>query len=155
MASLNKVMLIGNVTRDPEVKYTPKGSAVADIGLAVNRTYTRDGGEKVEETTFVDVELWGRLAEIAGEYAKKGRPIFIEGRLRIDSWEDKQSGQKRSRLKVVGEQMQLLGSRSGGPGGGGGDYEGGGDAPPPRPSRPPAASRPAPVEQPDDDDIPF
>src|SRR6478736_7623228 len=122
MASLNKVMLIGNVTRDPEVKYTPKGSAVADVGLAINRSYTNQGGEKVEETTFVDVELWGRLAEIAGEYAKKGRPIFIEGRLRIDSWEDKQSGQKRSRLKVVAEGLQLLGSRQGG--GGEGGYEG-------------------------------
>ena len=92
MASLNKVMLIGNVTRDPEVKFTPKGSAVADLGLAVNRTYTNQAGEKTEEVTYIDVELWGRLAEIAGEYAKKGRSIFIEGRLRLDSWEDKQSG---------------------------------------------------------------
>ena len=80
MASLNKVMLIGNVTRDPEVKFTPKGSAVADLGLAVNRTYTNQAGEKTEEVTYIDVELWGRLAEIAGEYAKKGRSIFIEGR---------------------------------------------------------------------------
>lgn len=154
MASLNKVMLIGNVTRDPEVKFTPKGSAVADVGLAINRTYTNQAGEKVEETTFVDVELWGRLAEIAGEYAKKGRPIFIEGRLRIDSWEDKQSGQKRSRLKVVGESLQLLGSRSGG----GGDYEGGESGPSksyrPAPGRSEPPSRPAPQE-PDDDDIPF
>jgi len=85
MASLNKVMLIGNVTRDPEIKYTPKGSAVADLGLAINRNYTNQAGEKVEEVTYVDVELWGRLAEIAGEYAKKGRPIFIEGRLRRGS----------------------------------------------------------------------
>ena len=114
MASLNKVMLIGNVTRDPEVKFTPKGSAVADLGLAVNRTYTNQAGEKTEEVTYIDVELWGRLAEIAGEYAKKGRSIFIEGRLRLDSWEDKQSGQKRNRLKVVGEVLQLLGSRPGG-----------------------------------------
>lgn len=158
MASLNKVMLIGNVTRDPEVKFTPKGSAVADLGLAINRSYTNQGGEKVEEVTFVDVELWGRLAEIAGEYAKKGRPIFIEGRLRIDSWEDKQSGQKRSRLKVVAEGLQLLGSRQGG--GGGEGYEGEG-APSasaaPRSSAP--ASRPpaskAPPAEPDDDDIPF
>ena len=125
MASLNKVMLIGNVTRDPEIKYTPKGSAVADVGLAINRTYTNQGGEKVEEVTYVDVELWGRLAEIANEYAKKGRSIFVEGRLRIDSWEDKQSGQKRNRLKVVGEGMQLLGSRPGGSSGGGSaDFEG-------------------------------
>jgi len=154
MASVNKVMLIGNVTRDPEVKFTPKGSAVADLGLAINRNYTNQGGEKVEETTFVDVELWGRLAEIAGEYAKKGRSVFIEGRLRMDSWEDKQSGQKRSRLKVVGENLQLLGGGggSGRSGGGGGEYEEQ-DAPPaPRPSRP--APKPA-ASQPDDDDIPF
>lgn len=157
MASLNKVMLIGNVTRDPEIKYTPKGSAVADLGLAINRTYTNQGGEKVEEVTYVDVELWGRLAEIAGEYAKKGRPVFIEGRLRIDSWEDKQSGQKRSKLKVVGEGLQLLGSRTGGGpggggGGGGGDFEG--DAPPPRSAPRPPAQRP-PQADPGDDDIPF
>jgi single-strand DNA-binding protein len=152
MASLNKVMLIGNVTRDPEVKYTPKGSAVADVGLAINRNYTNQNGEKIEEVTYVDVELWGRLAEIAGEYAKKGRPIFVEGRLRIDSWEDKQSGQKRNRLKVVGEGLQLLGSRSGGQGGGtGADFEG--EAPAPRPSRPaPAKSSPS---EAGDDDIPF
>ncbi len=162
MASLNKVMLIGNVTRDPEIKYTPKGSAVADLGLAINRSYTNQSGEKVEEVTYVDVELWGRLAEIAGEYAKKGRPIFIEGRLRIDSWEDKQSGQKRSRLKVVGEGLQLLGSGggsgggggrpAGGSGGGGGSFEG--DEPPARPTaqRPP---RQQPPPQAEDDDIPF
>ena len=135
MASLNKVMLIGNVTRDPEVKYTPKGSAVADVGLAINRSYTNQSGEKVEEVTYVDVELWGRLAEIAGEYAKKGRPIFVEGRLRIDSWEDKQSGQKRNRLKVVGEGLQLLGSRSGGQGGAAGaDFEGEAPASRPKPA---------------------
>ena len=152
MASLNKVMLIGNVTRDPEVKYTPKGSAVADLGLAINRNYTNQSGEKVEEVTYVDVELWGRLAEIAGEYAKKGRPIFIEGRLRIDSWEDKQSGQKRNRLKVVGEGLQLLGSRPGGQSGGAaGGPEG--EAPLARPSRP-APAKPSQPE-PADDDIPF
>ena len=125
MANVNKVILIGNVTRDPEVKFTPKGSAVADVGLAINRNYTLDNGEKREETIFVDVELWGRLAEIAGEYAKKGRPIYIEGRLRMDTWEDKASGQKRSRMKVVGENLQLLGSRpSSGGGSGGGEEEG-------------------------------
>jgi single-strand DNA-binding protein len=150
MASLNKVMLIGNVTRDPEVKFTPKGSAVADLGLAVNRTYTNQTGEKTEEVTFIDVELWGRLAEIAGEYAKKGRSVFIEGRLRLDSWEDKQSGQKRNRLKVVGEVLQLLGSR---PGGGpvGGDEES--EAPGAKPARP-APARSA-SSEPADDDIPF
>ena len=156
MANVNKVILIGNVTRDPEVKFTSKGSAVTDIGLAINRNYTLDNGEKREETTFVDVELWGRLAEIAGEYAKKGRPIYVEGRLRMDTWEDKASGQKRSRMKVVGENLQLLGGRTEGgggrPAGGGGDHESH-EAPAPRRSAPPA-SRPAPSSEPDDD-IPF
>ena len=138
MANVNKVILIGNVTRDPEVKFTPKGSAVADLGLAINRNYTLDNGEKREETTFVDVELWGRLAEIAGEYAKKGRPIYIEGRLRMDTWEDKASGQKRSRMKVVGENLQLLGGRPSG-GGTGPDEEGSGH----QESRPQRTSRPA------------
>jgi len=114
MASFNKVILLGNLTRDPEVRYTPKGSAVCDLGLAVNRNYTLDNGEKREEVTFVDVVLWARLAEIAGEYLKKGRPVFIEGRLQLDTWDDKQSGQKRSKLRVIGETMQLLGSRPGG-----------------------------------------
>lgn len=123
MANLNKVMLIGNVTRDPEIKYTPKGSAVTDLGIAVNRVYTPEGGEKREETTFVDVTLWGRQAEIAGEYCKKGRSIYIEGRLQLDSWEDKASGQKRSKLRVVGENFQLLGPRPGGGGGHSGGEE--------------------------------
>ena len=116
MASVNKVILIGNCTRDPEVRYTPKGTAVADIGMAMNRYFSSDGGEKREETTFVDVTLWGRQAEVAGEYLKKGRPVYIEGRLQLDSWEDKNTGEKRNKLKVVGEQMQLLGSREGGGG---------------------------------------
>lgn len=155
MPNLNKVMLIGNLTRDPEVKYTPKGTAVAEVGLAINRVYTPEGGERREETTFVDITFWGRQAEIVGQYVKKGNPLYVEGRLQLDTWDDKQSGQKRSKLRVVGEQLQLLGARGGGGGqGGGGDYEGG-DAPAPRPQRPPAAARPAPVEQPDDDDIPF
>lgn len=145
MASFNKVMLLGNLTRDPEVKYTPKGSAVTDIGLAVNRTYTTDGGEKREETTFVDVTMWGRQAEIAGEYLKKGRPLFVEGRLQLDTWDDKQTGQKRSKLRVVCENFQMLGSRDGGgEGGGGGGRSSGGK---------PAKS--APVDEPSDDDIPF
>src|SRR6185503_14383785 len=128
MANLNKVMLIGNLTRDPEIKYTPKGTAIADIGLAVNRNYTTESGEKREEVTFIDVTLWGRVAEIVGEYCKKGRPLFVEGRLQLDTWEDKQSGQKRSKLKVVGENIQLLGSREGGGGGGGGGESGEGRA---------------------------
>lgn len=128
MANLNKVMIIGNVTRDPEIKYTPKGSAVVDIGIAVNRTFTPEGGERREETTYIDVTLWGRTAETAAEYCKKGRSVFIEGRLQLDSWEDKASGQKRSKLRVVGENYQLLdrrpgGSTASGSGSGGGDEE--------------------------------
>ncbi|MGI9243260.1 MAG: single-stranded DNA-binding protein [Verrucomicrobiales bacterium] len=141
MASVNKVMLIGNLTRDPEVRYTPKGSAVADIGLAINRYFTLENGEKREETTFVDVVLWGRQAELAQQYLSKGRPVFIEGRLQLDSWEDKNSGQKRSKLRVVGENMQFLGSPKdgggdgGGGGGGGGGYQQAPSSPPPaRPS---------------------
>jgi single-strand DNA-binding protein len=111
MANLNRVLLIGNLTRDPEVRYTPKGTAVADIGMAINRVIPSDEGERREEVTYVDVVLWGRLAEIAEQYLKKGRPVFIEGRLQLDSWDDKQTGQKRSRLRVVAENMQLLGSR--------------------------------------------
>ena len=131
MASLNKVMLIGNLTRDPEVRYTPKGTAVTDIGLAVNRSYSTEGGDRREETTFVDITLWGRQAEIAGQYMKKGRPIYVEGRLQMDTWQDKQTGQNRSRLKIIGENFQFLGGRddSGGGGGGGGgqqNYGGGG-----------------------------
>ena len=110
MASYNKVLLMGNLTRDPEVRYTPKGTAVAALGLAVNRVYTTEAGEQKEEVTFVDIEVWGRQAETAGEYLSKGRPVFIEGRLRLDSWEDKESGQKRNKLKVVAERVQFLGA---------------------------------------------
>ena len=134
MASVNKVILIGNVTRDPEIRYTPKGTALVELGLAVNRRYTAENGEKREETTFVDVTFWGRTAEIANEYLRKGRPVYIEGRLQLDSWDDKTTGQKRSKLRVVGEEMQMLGSREGGSGGGGGQG-GGGDYDEPRESR--------------------
>ena len=111
MPNLNRVLLIGNLTRDPDVRYTPKGTAVAEIGLAVNRIYSGDDGEKKEEVTFVDVTLWARQAEVAGQYLKKGRPVFIEGRLQLDSWDDKQTGQKRHRLRVVAENLQMLGGR--------------------------------------------
>jgi single-strand DNA-binding protein len=111
MANLNRVLLIGNLTRDPEIRYTPQGVAVADISLAINRFTTNSEGEKKEEVTFVDVTLWNRVAEIAKDYLKKGKPVFIEGRLRLDTWDDKQTGQKRSRLRVVAEGMQLLGSK--------------------------------------------
>ncbi len=152
MASFNKVMLLGNCTRDPEVKYTPKGSAVTDLGLAVNRFYTTDNGEKREETTFVDVTMWGRQAEIAGEYLKKGRPVFIEGRLQLDTWDDKQTGQKRSKLRVVCENFQLLGSRDGGPA-----PEGiSGSAPSRAASSDKAVAKSAPAsEDSAEDDIPF
>jgi single-strand DNA-binding protein len=111
MANLNRVFLIGNLTKDPELRYTPKGTPVADLGLAINRVFTDEQGQKKEDTTFVDVTLWGRTAEIAQQYLKKGSPVFVEGRLQLDSWEDKQTGQKRSKLQVVGESMQLLGDR--------------------------------------------
>lgn len=154
MASFNKVILLGNLTRDPEVRYTPKGTAVTELGMAVNRVYTAENGEKREETTFVDVTLWGRTAEIAGEYLKKGRPVLIEGRLQLDTWDDKQSGQKRSKLKVVGDGLQLLGSRPGGGGGGGGDDEGPNAPGSSKPAPPPRAAPSAP-SAPDDDEIPF
>src|SRR5881394_3896035 len=110
MASFNRVILLGNLTRDVEVRYLQSGTAVADIGMAVNDRRKGQNGEWIEETTFVDVTLWGRTAEVAGEYLSKGRPVFIEGRLQLDTWDDKQSGQKRSKLKVIGETMQMLGS---------------------------------------------
>jgi single-strand DNA-binding protein len=134
------------------VRYTPKGSAVCDLGIAINRSYTLDSGEKREEVTYVDVVLWARLAEIAGEYLKKGRPIFIEGRLQLDTWDDKQSGQKRSKLRVIGETMQLLGGRP--PGAAGGASEGGEgkEARPSKTTPPPKAAAGA---EPDEDEIPF
>ena len=156
MASFNKVILLGNLTRDPEVRYTPKGSAVCDLGIAVNRVYTTESGEKREEVTYVDVVLWARLAEIAGEYLKKGRPIFIEGRLQMDTWDDKQTGQKRTRLRVVGETMQLLGSRPSGTGASG-PTETTDEDRQSRSSGKPTAAPPksAAPSEPDEDEIPF
>lgn len=172
MASFNKVILMGNVTRDPEVRYTSGGSAVTEIGIAVNRYWTdRNTNERKEETTFVDVTLWGRTAEIAGEYLGKGRPVMIEGRLQLDQWEDKETGQKRSKLRVVGESMQLLGGRSegGAPSGGGGGSSTSRphfDSSPQSQQAAPVASQP-PAKSPDqafyddapkttsDDDVPF
>jgi len=131
MASLNKVMLIGNLTRDPEVRYTPKGTAVCDMAIAVNRRFLNETtGERQEEVTYLDIVLWGKQAELAGQYLAKGRSVFIEGRLQMDSWEDKATGQKRSKIKIVAEQMQFLSGPGGagaqGGGGGGGGYAGGG-----------------------------
>jgi len=114
MASFNKVILVGNLTRDPELRYTPKGTAVTKIGLAVNRVWTSETGEKKEEVTFVDVDMFGRTAENVAQYMRKGSPLLVEGRLRLDQWDDKQTGQKRSKLCVVAETVQFLGSpRSG------------------------------------------
>ena len=131
MASFNKVILVGNLTRDPELRYTPNGKAIAKIGLAVNRTWTSEAGEKKEEVTFVDVDTFGRTAENVGQYMRKGSPILIEGRLRLDQWDDKQTGQKRSKLGVVAETVQFLGSPRGGEG-----------------SAAPATARPRPAESP-------
>src|SRR5712672_3366895 len=119
MANFNKVILAGNLTRDPELRYTPKGTAVAKITLAINRKWRTETGEMKEDVTFVDVDAFGKSAETIGQYLKKGRPILIEGRLRLDQWDDKQTGQKKSRLGVVCETFQFLGSGNrteGGPG---------------------------------------
>ncbi len=120
MGDFNKVMILGRLTRDPEVRYTPSGTPVCDIGIAVGRRVGGgdSGTERREETTYVDVTLWRRQAELAGQYLSKGREIFVEGRLEMDSWEDKASGQKRTKLKVVCENMQFIGGNGGGSGGG-------------------------------------
>jgi single-strand DNA-binding protein len=112
--NLNRVFLAGRLTKDPELRYTPKGTPLTELGVAVNRTWTEEG-QKREETTFVDVTLWGRTAEIAQQYLKRGSPGFIEGRLQLDTWDDKQTGQKRSKLRIVAEHMQLLSSRESAP----------------------------------------
>lgn len=148
MANVNKVMLLGNITRDLEVRYTPKGTALADLGLAVNRLTVNDQGEKREEVTFVDVTLWGRQAELAGQYLSKGRPVFIEGRLQLDTWDDKQTGQKRSKLKVVGENLQFIGSWDSR----GGNQEGSRSA---APQSQPVRSESEAAFDSDEDDIPF
>ncbi len=161
MASFNKVILIGNLTRDPELKYTPKGTAVAKLGLAVNRSWKTETGETREEVTFIDVDAFGRQAEVIGQYLKKGRPLMVEGRLKLDQWDDKTTGQKRSRLGVVLESFQFLdsgrGGESGGGEGGGGEYA---PRPAQRPSRPAPAAPAAAASDPDmppveDDDVPF
>jgi len=113
MPNLNKVLLMGNLTRDPELRYTPNGTAVAEFGIAVNRRWKTPDGEQRDETTFVDVNMWGRRGEVITEYFKKGDPIFIEGRLRLDQWEGR-DGQKRSRMRVVAENFEFISSRGGG-----------------------------------------
>jgi single-strand DNA-binding protein len=153
MASFNKVILAGNLTRDPELRYTPKGTAIARIGLAINRTWKSETGEMKEEVTFVDVDAFGRQAEVIGQYMKKGRPFLVEGRLRLDQWEDKNTHQKQTKLKVVLEGFSFIDSK-------------GPDSLPPEAarSRPAAAAAPeAPPPAgpgpegpgPEEDDVPF
>jgi single-strand DNA-binding protein len=165
MASVNKVILIGNLGRDPEVRYTPSGSAVCNVGIATTRNWkNKDSGERQEETEWHRVVFFDRLAEIAGEYLKKGRPVYVEGRLRTRKWTDK-DGVEKYTTEIVGEQMQLLGGREGL---GGGDMEGGSAPSGERPQRAPAPRSPAPAPRSApaasaasdpfggmDDDIPF
>ncbi len=155
MANLNKVLLMGNLTRDPEVRYTPKGTAVGDLAIAINDSYKAQDGTIKETVTYVDIEVWGRQAETCKQYLTKGRPIFVEGVLKLDQWE--QEGQKKSRLKVRADRVQFLGGGPGRPGGGGSGGE-------PRASSPTDTGRTArPASSvsedrpplPDDDDIPF
>ncbi len=159
MPNLNKVMLMGNLTRDPELRYTPNNTAVANLGMAINRKwFNKQTNENQEETTFVDMEAWGRTAEVLNQYLKKGRPLYVEGRLKLDQWQDKDGG-NRSKLKIVIESFEFLDSgkgEGGGGGGGGGSYQQGG-----RPGGGEGRSAPAPANagqahQPvDEDDIPF
>tara|TARA_R110000787_G_scaffold5230_3_gene19251 strand:+ start:117 stop:563 length:447 start_codon:yes stop_codon:yes gene_type:complete len=111
MASLNKVQIIGNLTRDPELKSTPKGTAVTEVGIATNRKYKAESGEQREEVTFIDVTVWGKTAEVMAQYLRKGSSVYIEGRLQLDSWDDKTTGQKRSKLKVIAQSFEFLDSR--------------------------------------------
>jgi len=162
MASFNKVILLGNLTRDIEVKYLQSGMAVADVGLAVNERRKSQTGEWIEETVFVDITMWGRTAEVAGEYLSKGSPVLIEGRLKLDTWE--KEGQKHSKLRVTCDRMQMVGSKGGGGGGGGrgqsqhydeggGDYGEGPSGPPQRSNQRSSASAAPPP--PTEDEIPF
>jgi single-strand DNA-binding protein len=158
MASFNKVIIAGNLTRDPELRYTPKGTAVARISLAVNRTWQDESGQRKEEVSFVDVDVWGRQAEVISQYMRKGRPLLVEGRLKQDTWEDKNTKQKQSKLKVVLESFSFIDSRAPGEGGA---------ASGPAGSEAPRAPRPAPQQTPatapaepegpagEEDDVPF
>ena len=170
MANFNKVMLMGNLTRDPELRYTQNNTPVASISLAVNRSwFNKQTNERQEETTFVDCDAWARTAEVMSQYLSKGRPVFIEGRLRLDQWQDRDGG-NRSKLKVVIENFQFIDSGGGGAGGGGGAPGGAQRSQPaqysapttgtaPAPSAAPAAPPPAdpgdPTADIDSDDIPF
>ena len=153
MASLNRVFLMGNLTRDPEVRFTPAGTAVADLALAVNERQKNQQGEWTEVAHFFDVTVWGRTAELCGQYLAKGRPVMVEGRLQLDTWETKE-GEKRNKVKVVGERVQFLGGAPGASGG-----TGGGQAARPvaaaAPSNPPPAAPPMSASAEEDEDLPF
>ena len=156
MANLNRVLLIGNLTRDPELRVTPKGNSICQFGLAVNPSFKDGSGQTREETTFVDVEAWGRQGEVISKYCAKGRALFVEGRLRFDQWDDKTTGQKRSRLSVVLENFQFVGGRGDGPNDEGSGSSGPGDSSPERHSPPPRAPKPAPAAEDNlDEDVPF
>ncbi len=165
-ANLNKVFLMGNLTRDPEVRYTPKGTAVGEFGLAINDSYKAQDGTIKESVTYVDIEVWSRQAETCKQYLSKGRPVFIEGALKFDQWESPE-GQKKSKLRVRAERVQFLGSPGGqggqgGQGGGApsrGTYSGGGGPPGEQPARPSRPASPSGGDDqppmPEEDDIPF
>lgn len=168
MANFNKILLMGNLTRDPQLSYLPSNTPVVEFGLAVNRRFRRQDGEQGEETLFVDCRAFGRTAEVINQYFHKGEPIFVEGRLQLDQWEDKQSGQKRSKHRVFCENFQFVGGRGGdeGGGGGGGNYGnrgggggygggGGGGAPPQRPNHAPAPPTGDVSDPLGEEDIPF
>lgn len=163
MPSLNKVLLMGNLTRDPELRVTPKGTSICQFSLAINRQFKMESGESREEVIYVDVEAWGKQGETIAKYVTKGRPLYVEGRLRLDQWEDKNTKEKRSRMKVVLEQFQFLGDgRGGGAGGGGasapaGEFDQTGGSSPERHAPPPRAGSPAkPAAQENlDEDVPF
>jgi single-strand DNA-binding protein len=158
MPSLNKVLLMGNLTRDPELRVTPKGTPICQFSLAINRQFKMESGESREEVIYVDVEAWGKQGETISKYCTKGRPLFVEGRLRLDQWEDKNTKEKRSRMKVVLENFQFLGDGRGAggaaAGGGGGEFD---QSASPEKYSPPsrqAAAKPAPQEN-IDEDVPF
>jgi single-strand DNA-binding protein len=162
MPNLNRVMLMGNLTRDIELKTIGSGQSVARIGMAINRSWTTPDGEKREEVTFVDCEAWGKQAEVMAKFLSKGRPVYIEGRLKLDQWQDKESGQNRTAMRVVVEGFQFIDSKQGGGSGGGGGGDGGGEDRPARSSAPRSSAAPsrAPASKPaaepmDPDDIPF
>lgn len=158
MPSLNKVLLMGNLTRDPELRVTPKGTPICQFSLAINRQFKMESGESREEVIYVDIEAWGKQGETIAKYVTKGRPLFVEGRLRLDQWEDKNTKEKRSRMKVVLENFQFLGDSRGGAGGGGAAPAGEVDqtASPERHSPPPRSGGTKPPAQENlDEDVPF